>query len=64
MLAESTLVTTERVSVSRTTSFAIVTTTESVAQNALMASTRPDGPGPAVTAELPFWDPRKDVPKS
>jgi aminomethyltransferase len=24
----------------------------------------PDGPVPAVTAELPFWDPKKDVPKS
>jgi aminomethyltransferase len=23
----------------------------------------PDGPVPAVTAALPFWDPRKDVPK-
>ena len=23
----------------------------------------PDGPVPAVTAALPFWDPNKDVPK-
>ena len=24
----------------------------------------PDGPVPAITAALPFWDPQKDVPKS